>query len=407
MAIDAKRYFIPCAIGFAPALYVLATWAPSGDATASQALIREFSLPLIVVELFTIIVAAREGMLAAIRQWKWPRAVLVALAILAGIAIVTAATAQARSPAVAMTIYWFIHGWFAVSVAFLVGRDFEAIDLVRAYLWGFAAFSLLMLFYIANIPDWERFDWKSGFLFFGHIRHAGYYCAAMAGLAIGMMAIASRRGEWWLYFVLASVAAGIAFWTGSRGAALAIGAAVVAGVVLVPAMRSWRGAGGGIASLALAAALASQVAVPPHPLMGTTRMVEQTTGGEVTTGRTVMWRTTIDAIAESPLVGYGEGQMRTVAPFSDMIQPHAILLQVGLAWGLIGLACVFVLASCFALRTIPALQQDRGAAVPAFMAMVAVGILSLYDGALFYILPISIFLACGALVVTPRSTDKA
>jgi O-antigen ligase len=120
----------------------------------------------------------------------------------------------------------------------------------------------------------------------------------------------------------------------------------------------------------------------------------------VTTGRTTIWKGVIGAIRERPLFGYGEGQMHTVAPYATTVQPHESILQIVLAWGLVGLACVVILALAWAVRAVPAIRREQGALVPAFMGMTAVAILSLYDGALYYALPISMFIACGALIAS-------
>ena len=158
-----------------------------------------------------------------------------------------------------------------------------------------------------------------------------------------------------------------------------------------------------------AAALALVWVAPaaPNYLMGLTRTVEATAKEDVTTGRTAIWRNVIGAIGERPLFGYGEGQMHTVAPYSVMVQPHDSILQVTLAWGLVGLLCVFVLALAFIRRSLPAVRRDESALAPAFMAMTAIAILSLYDGPLYYALPQSIFAACAAVIVSRWSLMSA
>jgi O-antigen ligase len=394
-----KRYIVPSVVAFAPVLLVLLSWAPSGDWTPSKLFVRNWTAPVVGSELFVILVAVREGMLRSLPRWNWSRPAVAAVLILSAIAVATAWFAPLGERAAYMTAYWFIHGLFGLSILYLCGRLFQPAELVCAYLAGFAAFALLLVIYIFQIPDWSRFNWKNTFMAFSHIRHAGYYAAAIAGLGFGLMAIAGRKSEWGFAFACSSAAIIIALWTGSRGAVLAVAGALVIGLLLAPAFRSLRGAGGAVASLVIGAAVASQLPAP-HPMMGFSRMVGATTSGNVTTGRTDLWEIAMRAVGERPLLGYGEGQMSKVATFHDMVQPHNVVLQVTLAWGLAGLACLLVIAIAYCRRALPVVRKEGEAVLPAFMAMAALLILSLYDGSLFYPLPQSIFAACAAIIAS-------
>jgi O-antigen ligase len=155
----------------------------------------------------------------------------------------------------------------------------------------------------------------------------------------------------------------------------------------------------------------------PSTMMGLTHAVQQTTSGDVTTGRTTIWKNVIHAIERRPVFGYGEGQMSTVAPTWTLAQPHNSILQFALSWGLVGLLCAAVLAVAYLTRAIPTARREGGALVPAFMAMTAIAILSLYDASLYYALPQSIFFACAAVIASrwgacaqqaePRATRAA
>jgi O-antigen ligase len=408
MAIDAKRHIVPYVVGLAPPLLVALSWSPSGDWSFPKPFMRGYSAPVVGSEIFVIIVALREGLLRALPRWGWTAPVALAFAVLLIVATATASLAPDRLIAVMLTTYWIIHVLFALSVFHLCGRAIAPRDLVRAYLAGFIIFAVEFFVFIHQIPDWSTFDWRNDFMAFTHIRHAGYYLAAMAGLGMGTMAVARGRGEWFWGWACAALAFGIALWTGSRGAALAVAGALVAGILLVPAMRSLRCWLGSLASMAVALAVVSVTPGAPSSLMGLARAVQQTAGGDVTTGRTTIWMNVIGAIRHNPLFGYGEGQMHRVAPYSTMGQPHDSILQVTLAWGLVGLACVIVLAVAFARRAIPAVRgEENRVIVPAFIAMTAIAILSLYDGALYYALPQSIFFACAALVASRWSAAGA
>jgi hypothetical protein len=394
------RYAVPYAVGLALPILVALTWSPSGHRWAIESLLRSYTAPVLAAELFAIIVALREGLLTELPRWKWWRPGVLAALILLAVALATMLRAPARTVAMIMTAYWIVHAFFAVAIAYLTGRIFAAGDLVRALMVGFGVFAVEFFVFVAAIPDWNAFDWKYSFMAFNHVRHAGYYLAAIAALSTGAMAVWKWRiGCVWAW-LSTSLSFGIALWTGSRGAALAVAATLLAGILLIPTMRKARAWAGGLSAMAAALGAVWLAPAAPSGLMGLSHAFKQTVSGDVTTGRTTIWINVIGAIRKQPIFGYGEGQMHWVAPTWTMAQPHNSILQVALAWGLVGLVCVIVLATAYARRAIPAVRREGGELVPALMAMIAIAILSLYDASLYYALPQSIFAACGAVIAS-------
>lgn len=395
-----ERYLIPYALALAPPLLMALTWSPEADLSQFQKSLRSNGATVVAAQFLAILVALREGMLKTLPRWDWSRPVIAAAALLVTVAVATALLAALQATAIIVTAYWFIHAIFGLSIAYLCGRVFTAEDVSRAYMAGFAVVAALFVWFIYRIPDWNDFDWRLDLAGFNHVRHVGLYLAPVAALAIGVMAVARRRIEWTWAFATALLAIGLSLWTGSRGAVLSIVGALGVSLLFAPAMRTARGAGGAVASLVLATAIVSQVPAAPHPMLGATRTVEASVGPEATTGRTQMWRIVFDAIKDRPVFGHGEGQMRKVAPYSDMVQPHNSILQVTLAWGFVGLACVLVLAVAFARRAIPAVRQSDGFLLPAFMGLAALAILSLVDNALINPIPGSMFAAFAGIIAS-------
>ena len=390
------RYFVPAVIGFAPLVLLLLTWAPNGK-TGFQTLAQAFYLPLIVAELFIVFVALREGALRVMRRWSWHWLPTSALLILIAVAVVTAITAPNPAAARIWTFYWLVHLLVGLSVAYLCTARVGARDLVRAYVAGFVAFVGGAVIFAALVTN-PAFDWTHAWPAVTHIRHFGYYAAAVAGLCIGVAATERRPRVLGILFVLGVICFGFALWTGSRGAVVAIAGALLIGTTLIPAMRRivvWVGTA---LSLALGALFASFG--PAHgDLMGFGRTITQTVGsGDVSTGRTQLWLNVIGAIRHRPFFGYGENQMSTVAPFGDLGQTHEIVLQILLAWGVVGLACVAVLAIWFLVRSLPLIGRSEAGMIPPFMAMLTLACLATFDGALFHVLPVSIFAACAGMI---------
>jgi len=397
MGARVKRYFIPALIGFAPLVTFLMTWDVASYGKLAS-VVRALSLPELTAELVTVAVAFVEGMLPWLKRLRPPRYVLVALVALVAIALGTIAIAPDKSNALFKTFFWLTHLAFGFSIAFLCGRLFKAGDLVRAYLIGFLGFAAAFALFAAT--SFHRpIDWTRDLPAVVHIRHLGIYATAIIGLCIGVMGTATRREAWIGACLIASSGFALALWTGARGPALAIAVTVAAGLVVAPATRRLKAWGGACLSLAIGLSAIFWLPVPASN-MGFGRTVAATTrSGDVGTGRLDLWRGVIDAIERKPLFGYGEGQMPYVAHFADMQQPHNLILQILLAWGIAGLLCCIALALWFVPRAIAAVRRDEAELLSPMLAMISLVILSMIDAALYHILPISIFAACAAMIV--------
>ena len=90
--------------------------------------------------------------------------------------------------------------------------------------------------------------------------------------------------------------------------------------------------------------------------------------------------------------------MYYVARFSNLFHPHNIILQVLLAWGIVGLACVLTLGFYFARESIRLVRAGADELIPPFIAMAALAAPSLIDGSLHHLLPVSIFAACAGMM---------
>jgi hypothetical protein len=74
-----------------------------------------------------------------------------------------------------------------------------------------------------------------------------------------------------------------------------------------------------------------------------------------------------------------------------------------MAWGVVGLACVAVLVIWFLMRSLPAVRRDQTELLPPTLAMLALAIMAMFDGALFHVLPVSIFAACAGIIASRRA----
>jgi hypothetical protein len=89
-----------------------------------------------------------------------------------------------------------------------------------------------------------------------------------------------------------------------------------------------------------------------------------------------------------------------VAPFHGLGQTHDVFLQVLLAWGVVGLACVAVLGVWYLARSIAVVRGGGPDTIAPLMAVLALASLSVIDGSLYHVLPVSIFAACAGMVAS-------
>lgn len=392
------RSMIPAAIGFAPVLLMLLTWTPDAQQRLPVFISKWFALPTFIVEIFVIAIALRRKLLAAARNQAAPplrRAVLLALLT---IAVFTAAFV-APNPFISLvrTGMWIVHALFALSVMHLCGEAFERGSVTTAFMAGFALFALLFVAFVTQVPDPTTFNWVGALPAAIHIRHLGFYAGAVVGMCIGRFALVSGRTGWTATFAVATLGIALAMATGSRGNLVALGIAFAAGMLLLPALRQRQVVLGVLGSAVLGLVLASCLPLP-EGLGGLGRAVAATTGGAPASGRTILWLSTIGAIWERPLFGHGEAQLAFVMKGENPEHPHNFLLQVLLAWGVIGALCIAILAIPFALHTVRGVRRLGGEWLPPFLAMLVLLAYSAYDGTLYHPLSLSIFATCAGLV---------
>src|SRR5689334_22784858 len=133
-------------IGFAPFLVLLLTWDPDGATSQFARGVREYALPVLVIEAIVVGVAFADGLAAWIKTM--PRYILAALLCWLTVAMLTATMVAIRPDLSAfLTCVWVVHGLFAASVAFLVRQGkISASQLATAILAGFVAYGLAISF---------------------------------------------------------------------------------------------------------------------------------------------------------------------------------------------------------------------------------------------------------------------
>lgn len=367
-----KDRVLPWAFGFAPVLLLLVTWSSRHE----DWWVKTYALPVVAVELATVVVAFREGMRLRVN------AVAAGLVALLLIAWVTALIAPNLAAAVFRTALWTVHLLFGFAAA----RLFRAQDLTDGLLAGFVVFVVIFAVFVVNAPT--DFNWIYDLPGLGNIRRFSYYAAAAIGLCLGTFA----SGRRWTVAV-AAIAFALVFWSGSRGAAASAAVGLGASLFLFPTSRKPTVWGSFMVSALLGAAIAALIG-SPKILMGVSRMAE---AGD--NGRFEAWRAAINLIKVHPWFGYGEGQMEGLAKLPFVTQPHNVVLQLLLAWGVIGCVLALTLSIVAAKRM---LRQADQHSLPLLCTAIIFTAYAMIDGTLYHVHPVAIFVACVGVAMAPR-----
>ena len=246
-----------------------------------------------------------------------------------------------------------------------------------------------------------------------NVRHTGYF--AFASVIAGLFTLISFRDSpnrylrWGLPMLFALAGLAMALWTGSRGPLLASVVAFAATFWVAAANRKI------VATLFISSALAATILVSvmpvPHPIFGIAGATgwadvsAESAGADASSGREELWAGTIDRIAQRPVIGWGLGQFAKFGtPKPDtFFHPHNFPLQLLFSGGLLG-------ALLLCLTFIPALRRwgwpyTNGPNAAGVGGVIGMMVYSLYDGALHFSYPITIFLVAIATSISPVLTQ--
>lgn len=392
-------------VGALPCLMAILPWDFETGMTPFRALLLINSVAVLLVEIGIIFWAIALDCSPLQALLNLPRTALAAMGTLVLIALWTG-TIIASRPADAMLglLTWIIHLLFGLSVWTMARRRMLLFD---ARCWGriaagVLAYGILLAIFLIELPDRDHRDWAPIMPGVLQIRNLGFFF--VAGYLAAMPLALEGGGRWLRHggIALGAIAFGLALWTGTRGSILAIWAAMATMVIVAPRFRSpgtWRY----VWVTTLAGALLALLYQPPVSYMGLQRYLTSSPAESVTNpkeGRLAFWRATLGKIRERPCLGYGERQFSAVVfdGQKSYRQPHNMILQVMLQWGVIGALLFFGLLGAFcraALRNVRYLPLDQ---FPAAAILIALLFYGLYDAALYYPYPIMMIALCGALL---------
>lgn len=311
------------------------------------------------------------------------------------------------------SLIWVVHLIFALAVLSIFSRAKvrSGHRFMHWHIIGLVVLAIYTAFWFSTVPPLNELPFNEvrlrgavpGWI---DVRHFGSWTGAIAAaFAVHLLYRSQKSASWWATsgYLLA---AGLTVWTGTRAAILAIIVVTAMFVMIHGRLPHWRR----IAMAALLTGVACLLAIallPDDPVFRLFSAEELRSGSKMTRTRWLMWGRAAELWLRSPWLGLGTGSIfweysPGFAPFIFPTQPHNVVLQFLMSWGLIGtLPALWVL-----LRIIRAVHR-AGRDTPElhiFMAMLyALLFQSLLEGMLHYPRFIVSIIVLSALMYTAGS----
>ncbi len=384
-------------IGFAPVLagLVFRTYGYH-VAPGSAELLRQLDFPFILIEVAVILWARHAGLAYRAVFNHLDRPARIALVVFLGSFWLSSAFIS-TDPGYSLlrASFWFVHIAFGFAVFHLVGVPTRS-GLIRcgtALLAGLVTFLPLMALHLVSAPDPTsiregQIIWSSAIPGCLSVRHLGIWAALVLAVSIGALYVRDaelrRHGIVCALIFAASVTL---FWSGTRAGIYGMAGALVillAVVRTLPPLRLLVVA----AAATVAGVIVSELWLPPDPAFGIFRRAALDAGGDLaalSSGRTVLWASVMQAFTWSPVFGVGEGAVHWLSTVGDHrhVQPHNSVVQMLSSWGLIAcLAAGYLLARLLVL--LHRVARREVLVVPVVLMIDCLLIMSLADGVLYF-----------------------
>lgn len=287
--------------------------------------------------------------------------------------------------------WWIIHllFFFALRMVWASGLTIE----FRLVWYAMALTALLHMgifsLSVAARANPQAYDWTGRIPGFTNIRHLSYFMAPAATLLAAGLLIGPKKYVPVLFVALVIVIL-YPSWTGGRGAFLAFLAGTGALIVFKEARKPMRAL---VVGLAVLAALFLPLVLPqvgPWPAF-LSRLgeigAEDETVNQISSGRVQLWGYILEEIGKSPIFGYGPVRVRQLLSdtrFDYLNNPHNIVLQIVLHWGVVGLGLILAFVGLHVKRIYAAVAGATPDAILASAVLVTILAHAQIDGSMYY-----------------------
>ncbi len=420
--------------GSAPSPAALASWIPLALLLLALPLLRERSSWLSgtqgeaqlvwLLELLYVALALLDRRLRLPSLASWPPSVRGALWLWLALSTLAVFASEHAAAAAVRHGQWLSHGLFAVVLwGQLRALPRLARGIACAIPAGLAIYTFALARFAFELDDPATFDWAWQLPGFDNVRHLGYYSATVTAFLAAWLVPRPRR--WPRSPLVAAALTGswtLLFWTGSRGAVVAVAGSLVALWVLRVAPGWGRALVGVGLTSAIGAWLSTFLRAEQHSLglghvVGTT-LEHATAAADLSTkldrmsgARLSMWSLALSELGEAPWLGLGPDGFSFVEAAGIHLQPHSLVLQALLDWGVVAAACFAVVGGFIAVEALRRTRTPSGAApqplrLGALAALVAALVYSLLDANLYNGFPSMLSACLLALALQPAAGEE-
>ncbi len=306
---------------------------------------------------------------------------------------------------------------YAIAVQFLFFcifytsiKKIETIQLERFWiLLGFSIIIYAGLWAIDYmiVPPNEK-DWVVRIPGVTNIRWAGFFWVAI--FASGMVFVKYDGAKRFIpAIIFGAFGLTMLVWTGTRGGLLAIAFGMVASFILMKQYRKFLFIyclGASIIALSLSAVLPI-----PNPQYGLQRIETKIAASDniekVGSGRTLLWKETLNIAAEAPIMGHGIDQFQFMGPTRTrgFKGPHSFPLQILFSVGLLGTILLLYAVTKIVIHHRLIIEKPHH--LPALFFASAGCIYLIYDNFLYYPFPVTIFIMSLIMIFSQKQVAKA
>jgi exopolysaccharide production protein ExoQ len=352
---------------------------------------RLLELPFVACELVIIHVAFRRGYTDRDVLVRLPRDIVAALALLlVGLVVSSVFVSRNAAASIFLSLTTLVHLRFCAAIFFLAREGDLAAPQLECFqarlVAGLGALSMLTIWRFHFPPPLAevlggQIEWGSALPGFINVRHFGSWTGAIAAASLIDLLYGEeeRRSSRWSYLL----AAGLTVWSGTRAAVLAL---AVVSLIFRLSLGRWPAHRriGSVLVLSLVAAVAGTLLAPDNPDFHLFVSGDAQNANIATGGRLDLWKATLARWASSPWFGRGSG-----STFWEVYigwwhtQPHNVVLQFLISWGLVGATGGLWLLG----RTIVATHRtgvDQARLRPLTATLYALLFMSLLEGMLYY-----------------------
>lgn len=358
--------------------------------SSGMEVVRQLGLPFMFAELAMIGWAVSRGFVLELFWAQTPRAIKwLSVLFLATFWIGSVFYSEVRFLAVLHNIFLLIHIVFAYALVWTVGafRYDDLMRMAKALVIGLALFCLMTGYALIFHPPFDTMPnneiiWQFAIPGFISLRLFGAFCGAIFCFLLGVLFLADEKktlNRWPILWI--ALSAGMMIWSATRAAVVGSIAALFMVMVFHRVRPGWRTWLWIIAALVCATAVASALVPYDDPNFQFFNVEDGQSADAASGGRLSYWAAVWQAYLQVPYFGAGPfaTQLLTENGQPTHVQPHNILLQFLITWGLF--ATIFALA-LLAWATLKAhlVALRYRIVLPFLMMLDCLLVMSLFDG---------------------------